>query len=104
MEKEYGQNKYTEIKNYINDFNYSYEDKFKINKLMEHIIPILKEVYKVNNINRDPYISGMQEAWVNTIRISVRTVNKNKILSLIFDINSYVNYYLSNKNELKSCV
>lgn len=97
MEKEYGRNKFTEIKNHINDFNNSYEDKSEVNKLMKLIIPILKEVYKVNNINRDPYIRGMQEAWVNTIRVSIRTVNKKKILSLLFDINNYVNYYLSNK-------
>ena len=97
MDNEYGQNKYNEIKNHINDFNYSYKDKYKINDLMEHIIPTLKEIYKIKNINNDPYISGIQEAWAKNIRISVRTTDKNKISSLLFDINSYVNYYLSFK-------
>jgi len=95
MNNEYGQNKYNDIKKCINEFNNSYEDKCKINKLMTNIIPIIKEIHKIKDDNNDPYIIGIKEAWVKNTNISTRTINKDKITSLLFDIDSYVNYYLS---------
>ncbi len=38
-------------------------------------------------------LKGLKEAYLHNSRVSVRTTNKRKIQTLIFDIGSYVRYY-----------
>lgn len=104
-----GKKIYTEqIKPIIDDFNnkinaenlqecYKKMTKEVINEMMDEIIPKIKDVYNYNNrkdCSHDPYIKGMSEAYAKTTRISVRTTDKNKISSFIFDIGDYVDYWV----------
>jgi len=69
-----------------------------INETMESIIPIVKKVYKYVNskdYKKDPYLEGINEAYINNTNISTRTVDKQKVGSFLFDITSYVNYYVN---------
>jgi len=70
-----------------------------INETMGSIIPIVKEVYHYvskNKPNKDPYLKGIYEAYVKNPGISVRTINTQKINSLLFDIESYICFHTRN--------
>jgi hypothetical protein len=93
----YGYEKYCEIQDIIKSFDYCFKDKFKINLLMNSLIPLLKEVSKYPDSN-NIYILGIKEAYIENSNISVRTINKKKINKLLDDIENYVSYYIhSNK-------
>jgi hypothetical protein len=77
-------------------------DKYKkgeidIKQVLPVIIPIFKDANKYLEKNEDcndPYVLGMQEAYINNPGINVRTVNTQMINSFFYDINDYVNFHL----------
>jgi len=81
---------------FLKDGDSAYNDKQKIHVLMENIIPLLKQIKPINffETKGSPYRMGLYEAWLHAIRVSTRTTDKNKISSLLYNIESYVNYYL----------
>lgn len=90
---------FEQLKPLIDDFNDKtggIEHKMTkeiINDTMGSIIPIVKSVSKYvksKDYKEDLYLEGIYEAYIKNPGISIKTVNKQKVGSFLFDINSYV--------------